>query len=665
MFSEEDIRDLEKAPEAMRHLALVAEIGTALITGPSLRDALQRCAEAIVRHLDAAFARIWVLDEKEQVLELLASAGMYTHIDGFHSRLHLWKYPFKVSLIARERKPHLTNSVIGDPMIHDQEWAKREGMVAFAGYPLIFRDKVVGVVGMFAKRPLTMAAIKALESIADQITIGIERIRSAEELGKSEEMLRSLVEESLAGTYIIQDGQLKYINQAMADIYGYSKEELSKVWLEGVCLPEDYGKEREMNEKLLSGEVSNIRYEARRCNKDGKIIYLDFLRWRTEYEGRPALIGTALDVTDRKNAEEALKESQAKFRSLSEEALIGISMVQDFRRVYANPEFCRMLGYTEAELLELDLFDIVHPEDREKAREGIADIQSGRKEKVRYQGRWVRKDGRTIEVEGSAGFTTFKGRPALITTALDVTERKALERDKADFLAMVSHDFKSPLTNILGYSELLQEKGREKAAEEVCEMAGAINRSGRKLYGMVEDFLFHSRLESGTAAPEKTPGDLEGLLRGACDDCETQAEKKGLSLSLDVRAGLPRVSFDKRLLERAVHNLLQNALTYTPEGGKIAVTADWAKEDERDFIVISVSDTGPGIPAEFQTRIFEKYFRAPSSAGVRGTGLGLAVVKLVADAHSGKAEVDCSEGAGCTFRIVLPADTGAHDRKAA
>ncbi len=137
----------EEASEKGRHVALGADVGKALIIGKDLREALQGCAEAMVRHLDAAFARIWVLNEKDEVLELYASAGMYTHTDGFHSRLHLWKYPYKVAVIARERKPHLTNNVIGDPMIHDQEWAKKEGMVAFAGYPLVFRDRTVGVVG--------------------------------------------------------------------------------------------------------------------------------------------------------------------------------------------------------------------------------------------------------------------------------------------------------------------------------------------------------------------------------------------------------------------------------------------------------------------------------------------------------------------------------------
>ena len=122
--------------------ALTADVGIALTQQGSLQELLQRCTEAIVQHLDAAFARIWTLGPQGDVLELQASAGIYTHLDGAHARVPVGK--FKIGLIAQERKPHLTNQVIGDPRVHDQEWARGEGMVAFAGYPLILEERCAG-----------------------------------------------------------------------------------------------------------------------------------------------------------------------------------------------------------------------------------------------------------------------------------------------------------------------------------------------------------------------------------------------------------------------------------------------------------------------------------------------------------------------------------------
>ena len=133
--------------------ALTADVGIALTQQGSLQGLLQRCTEAIVQHLDAAFARIWTLGPQGDVLELQASAGMYTHLDGAHARVPVGK--FKIGRIAQDRKPHLTNQVIGDPGVHDQEWARREGMVAFAGHPLILGGEVCGVMALFARKPLS------------------------------------------------------------------------------------------------------------------------------------------------------------------------------------------------------------------------------------------------------------------------------------------------------------------------------------------------------------------------------------------------------------------------------------------------------------------------------------------------------------------------------
>jgi PAS domain S-box-containing protein len=166
--------------EGARQAALGEDVGTALNESGNLRMILQRCAEAIVRHLGAAFARIWTLNEEENVLELQASAGVYTNLEGAHSRVPVGK--FKIGLIAQERLPYLTNDVAGDPRIHNKEWARREGMVAFAGYPLIVEDRLAGVLAMFAKERLTEATLNALASVASRIAHGIERKRAEESL---------------------------------------------------------------------------------------------------------------------------------------------------------------------------------------------------------------------------------------------------------------------------------------------------------------------------------------------------------------------------------------------------------------------------------------------------------------------------------------------------
>jgi PAS domain S-box-containing protein len=167
----------------VQQAALGAEVGAALAEGKvPLPRVLQRCAEAVVTYLDAAFARVWTIERGSDVLELRASAGMYTHLDGPHGRVPVGK--FKIGLIAAERKPHLTNSVVGDPRVGDQEWARREGMAAFAGYPLLVEDRLVGVLAMFSRAALPDDTLEALASVANIIAQGIERRRAEERLAE-------------------------------------------------------------------------------------------------------------------------------------------------------------------------------------------------------------------------------------------------------------------------------------------------------------------------------------------------------------------------------------------------------------------------------------------------------------------------------------------------
>ena len=218
--------DITQALEESKRLATFgAEVGAALTQAASLRDMLQRCAAAMVHHLDAAFARIWTLTPGERVLQLQASAGLYTHLDGPHSRVPVGQ--FKIGLIAQERKPHLTNAVIGDSRVHDQAWAKREGIVAFAGYPLIIEERVVGVMALFARHPLTAATLQAMAAVADGIAIGIERKQAERENRRLARYNRLLLESIGEGIYSIDtQGDCTFINQTGAALLGFTPDEV-------------------------------------------------------------------------------------------------------------------------------------------------------------------------------------------------------------------------------------------------------------------------------------------------------------------------------------------------------------------------------------------------------------------------------------------------------
>ena len=191
-------REAEEAQAQRARLGqLMAAVGLALTRTTHPREMLQRCTEALVQHLDAAFARVWLLDEDQKTLVLQASAGHYTHLDGPHGRVPLGQ--LKVGLIAQERRPHLTNALLSDPHLGDPEWARREGMVAFAGYPLLVDDKLLGVVALFSRHPLPQSTLDTLQNAADSIALGVERLRAQEEtarLFEREKAARAAAEEA-------------------------------------------------------------------------------------------------------------------------------------------------------------------------------------------------------------------------------------------------------------------------------------------------------------------------------------------------------------------------------------------------------------------------------------------------------------------------------------
>jgi len=309
--------------ERTRISAFREEIGIALSHQEDLKGILHYCAGAVVRHLDAAFARIWTLSGDGRELELQASAGMYTHLDGPHSRISVGEH--KIGLIAQERKPHLTNDAQNDPRVSDKDWARREEMISFAGYPLVLEDRLVGVMGMFSQKPLTENTLEALSFASGTIAQGIERRRAEEALRRSEAFLAEGQRLGQIGSYSwrVATDEIKWSNELYC-IYEF--EIGMPVTLELIRTrvhPEDLSLYEKMVEKARNGG-NDFEWQFRLLMSDQSIKYLHSVAHSTrDQNGQLEYIAVVQDVTERRQSEEALEKSRSELAQMSKLTNMG------------------------------------------------------------------------------------------------------------------------------------------------------------------------------------------------------------------------------------------------------------------------------------------------------------------------------------------------------
>ncbi len=336
----------EQAKETLERQAhqatLRAEVSTALAGGGPLPDILQWCAKAMVTPLGAAFARVWVLNEAEDVLELQASAGMYTRTNGVYSRVPVGS--FKIGLIAQEQQPHLTNDVLSDPRVDNKEWARREGMVAFAGYPLIVEGRAVGVMALFARHALDEDTIEALASVADGIAQGIQRKRTEQDLIESEERYRAVVEQASDGIYILdpENACILESNPALEEMLGYTAQELQEMNIHDLVAHPPEEVDANFERILAEGRLF-IGERKYRC-KDDSLVDVEVSASMIHFGTKEMVCVLVRDVTERKKTEEALREMREAERNRIARDLHD-GALQDF--TYALAETRHVLSVPE------------------------------------------------------------------------------------------------------------------------------------------------------------------------------------------------------------------------------------------------------------------------------------------------------------------------------
>lgn len=487
-----------------------------------------------------------------------------------------------------------------------------------------------------------------------------ESRRSEQALRESEAKFRSLVEDSLAGVYIIQDGRFVYVNPRLSEIFGYTQEEIvSQKKVFDLVAPENRKEVMDNIRKRLDGEIESIHYQFQGVRNGGALIDVEVFGSQTVFNGRPAIVGTLLDITERKTAEETLRESESRARAITETATDAIILIDNQGRItYWNPAAEKIFGYTAGEVMGEDVHELLTPKKylpaAKRGFEAFTQTGTGPALGIARVLSALRKDGTEFPIELSLSAFQQKGKWVAVGVIRDITDRVKAEEDKSTMFHMMTHDIKGPLSIIYGYCELLNTQFE---GSENIEMVSEIQKAAGRISELIDDMLTLSRIESGKAPLNFEEVSLTELVDQAVLDAELKAAEMGVTFEVSVDEETPRILADRVQLGRALGNLTVNAVNYNRQGGKVFVKA--GREDgggpEAETVFIEVSDTGIGIPEEDIPRVFEKYFRSKATGSRRGTGLGLAIVKAAVEAHGGNVSVSCGQGAGCSFKVELPA----------
>ncbi len=442
----QDITERTRAEATIAEQIRLAEfgrdVGLAITESLSLQETLNRCVKTTVRHLDGAFARIWTVDKAGEVLELQASAGLYTHTDGPHGRVPVGRY--KIGKIARDRVPHLTNSVIGDPLVPDQDWAGREGMVAFAGYPLVVGDRLVGVWAMFARHELSEATLRAMESVATGIALGIERRRAQEALAQSEAWLATTLA-SIGDAVIATDGQarVRFMNPVAERLTGWSKEEavgrpmeeVFRIVNEHTRQPAEHPVARVIREGIVVGLANHTvligRGGAETPIEDSAAPIRDD---QGEVQG---VVMIFRDVTRERASRTLLKESEARKAAILQTALDAIVTIDHRGKLVEwNPAAERIFGLDKAAVLGREMSELIIPEPlRDAHRKGMAHHLATGEGPVlgkRIEITALRADGSIFPIELAITPISTDGPPLFTAHVRDISERKQAEEALRD-----------------------------------------------------------------------------------------------------------------------------------------------------------------------------------------------------------------------------------------
>jgi PAS domain S-box-containing protein len=494
-----------------------------------------------------------------------------------------------------------------------------------------------------------------------------------EALSQSQERLRTVLEEreiilesSIVGiAFLTPSGRFRWANKAMLDIFGAHHTQPHS--MEPFYLTREQYRQvgGDVAKAVARGEVYEQELQMRRT--DGTLIWVSLSgKAVSRHDLGQGTVWVIMNITQRKELEERLQRTMSEREAILNNAVVGIVLSVRGTHEWVNEKFAQMLGYPR-QILIGQPSSYIHSDGsdyevfREEARRSleasdsyVCEMQLKRRNGELF---WVQMGGSCVRANDPDS--------GVIWTFLDITERKkseaeireALEQQKAlnelrsRFVAMTSHEFRTPLAAILSAEELLRHYGERLPQAERLEILDSISTGVQRMSRMMDRVLLLGRADAQMLEFKPQVLDLRELCRQLVDEARAQDSTGKCELRAEWGPGVGTGSYDEKLLRHIFGNLLSNAIKYSPSGGIVAFRVE--RSDAGDT-VFEVSDQGIGIPADEVPHLFESFHRASNVGAIPGTGLGLAIVKNAVQRHGGTIDVSSVEGQGTTFTVRLP-----------
>jgi PAS domain S-box-containing protein len=674
-------------------LDLLYSISRELTAQLDLRELLQRILQLTLEAVGAPGGSILVLDEQGEVTEGAIAYGGRVHDHTADQLRDTYEHGL-AGWVVENREPVLIGNTLEDPRWLQKPDQQDEETRSAISVPLVARDRVVGVLTLGRRKPdhFTQEDLALASSIADQAGVAVNNahlyavsqrqlgamkalsetaraITSSLEVGEvlqriTEQTMKSLdveaaslalIEEGsdelvfrvasgraadrVVGTriekdqgisgWVLQNEEALFVRDVQADprFYPDIDERLGFETRVMACVPVQV-----QNETIGVLEAINPN--------NGMLLpeHVDLLT------GIARLAGTAIFHAQLFEQTQAARQ---RYASLFEDSIDTI-LISDLsgQVTDANRRAESFLGYTHDQLIGKNIFEL-HEAVTGSLPDNLHDLETAKA--ISYVSQATNQAGRQQPVEVHVKRIRIGAVSFLQWILRDISERLELAELRADLTSMIFHDLRSPIGNIISSLEVLQATivDDDETIQSVLSIA---MRSSRRASRLVESLLDLDRLETDRAVLNKSQASLGALIAEAVEEIHPTAEAKGQLLRLELPPRLPTLEMDVDMIRRVMINLLENAIKYTRSGDQITVSAGSADGE----LLVSVADSGPGIPAEDLDNIFDKFTRVTSDDRPKGLGLGLAFCRMAVEAHGGRIWVESEEGKGSSFSFTLP-----------